>query len=145
MLKRISVKLTAALVWALFATMASAELVVIVHPDNPVTKITQAQLKQIFLGRMPLFPDSKIEIVALDLPGNDPEFSEFYQKVVNLEAAKLKRYRAYYLFSGRGKLPKEMDSANAVVEEVLANQKAIGYIDQSHLKDNVRVVLTIAD
>ena len=145
MLKRISVKLTAAWVLALFATVASAELVVIVHPDNPVSTITQAQLKQIFLGRMPLFPNSKIEIVALDLPNSHPSFAEFYRKVMKLETAELKRYRAYYLFSGRGKLPREMESATAVVKEVSANPRAIGYIDHSLLSKNIRMITTVAD
>ena len=127
----------------LWNTQSFCELAIIVHPDNPQNELSQKQLQRIFLGRMPLFPQTEKEITALDLPDDHPAFIEFYRRVVEMEGTQLKRYRAYYLFSGRGKLPVKKTSAQEVLKAVSENQWAIGYINSSSVNDSVRVLLEI--
>lgn len=121
-----------------------AELAVIVHPDNPVDTLTQHQVRRIFLGRMPLYPNTGDQVLTLDLPANDPCFDAFYSTVVEMGGTKLKRYRAYYLFSGRGKLSKELTSHGDMLKTVATNKLAVGYVDSKYIDQSVKVLLTIS-
>jgi len=133
------------LVSLLFIPWAWADLAIIVHPDNPQQSISKHQLRLIFLGRMPLFPASGEEIIAFDLPESDSGYETFYRNVVELEGTRLKRYRAYYLFSGRGKLPRPTDSNAAILQQVADNERAIGYVDSRLVNEKVKVLLTLPE
>ncbi len=136
-------RVVASFAFSLLCLAAHAELAVIVHPENPLQKITTPELKKIFLGRMPLFPDSKREVHAIDLPDENPVFQDFYRRVVQLEGVELKRYRAYYLFSGRGRLPTVANSPAEVVETVRTDKGAIGYVSQEDVTPDTRILLLL--
>jgi len=133
------------LVSLLFIPWAWADLAIIVHPDNPQQSISKHELRLIFLGRMPLFPTSGEEIIAFDLPESDSGYETFYRNVVELEGTRLKRYRAYYLFSGRGKLPRPTDSNATILQQVADNERAIGYVDSRLVNEKVKVLLTLPE
>lgn len=124
---------------------ARADIAVIVHPQNTLASLDPQGLKKIFLGRMPLFPDSHREIHPIDLPDEDPVFVAFYRQVVELEGTDLKRYRAYYLFSGRGRLPAQAATADDVINKVATEIGAIGYIDARAVTPAIRVILILPD
>lgn len=122
---------------------AHADIAVIVHPQNKLATLTPQQLKKIFLGRMPLFPVSSHEIRAIDLPDDNAVFREFYHQVVELDGTELKRYRAYYLFSGRGRLPDIAQTPEEMIEKVAADTGAIGYVDRNAIDETTTRVLVI--
>lgn len=135
----------AMLIGLLCMCSAWADLAIIVHPDNPQQSINKHELRLIFLGRMPLFPASGEEIIAFDLPESNSGYETFYRNVVELEGTRLKRYRAYYLFSGRGKLPRPTDSDEAMLQHVADNPRAIGYVDSQLANEQVKVLLTLPE
>lgn len=120
-----------------------ADIAIIVHPQNPLTELSEADLKKIFLGRLPLFPQSRQEIHPLDLPEWHPTFIDFYQRLLQLDGIKLKRYRAYYLFSGRGRLPTATTSESDLISRVANDPAAIGYLDASQPRDQVHTLLML--
>lgn len=122
---------------------ALADIAVVVHPQNKIESISTQELKKIFLGRMPLFPGSGREIRAIDLPDEHPLFQAFYRQVVELEGTDLKRYRAYYLFSGRGRLPAAASSTEEVIRMISEDQGAIGYLDSQDVPEGARVILVL--
>ena len=124
---------------------ALADIAVIVNPHNPVSALTQDDLQKIFLGRMPLFPQTDREIHAIDLPDSSTTFAAFYRRVVKLDGTRLKRYRAYYLFSGRGRLPEEAQNQADVIDRVSKDETAIGYVDCRKVTDVVRVLTVLPD
>lgn len=124
--------------------LTRADIAVVVHPSNHITQLTEQDLKKIFLGRMSLFPDSGRAIRAIDLPDEHPLFQAFYRQVVELEGVDLKRYRAYYLFSGRGRLPAVAASSQEVIHMISDDPAAIGYLDSDEVpKEGVRVILVL--
>lgn len=125
------------------AEPALADIAVVVHPQNKTDGITTQELKKIFLGRMPLFPGGGREVRAIDLPDEHPLFQAFYRQVVELEGTDLKRYRAYYLFSGRGRLPAVASSTADVIRMITEDPGAIGYLDSQDVPDGVRVILVL--
>ncbi len=122
---------------------AHADIAIIVHPDNPLSSLQESDLKKIFLGRMPLFPQTRQEIHPFDLPEDHPVFVRFYQQVLQQDGAKLKRYRAYYLFSGRGRLPTSARSTDDMISQIAQDPAAIGYIDASQSSRSIKVLLTL--
>lgn len=118
---------------------ASGDVVVIVHPDNPVSSLSQKEIQRLFLGRMHMFPNSNTKVESVDQEEGSSVYQEFYRKVINMSAGKLKRYRAYYLFSGKGKLPIGTHGPS-VVDHVSSTENAISYVDISEVNDKVKVV-----
>lgn len=132
------------LICILSSTHSSAdEILVIVNPDNPIESLDQKQIQQLFLGRMSLFPNSEVKVSAVDQEENSKAYQHFYKNVMNINDTKLKRYRAYYLFSGKGQVPKTMDSIKALIQYVSKNPNAIAYINKQDLNDSVKVVYPI--
>ena len=125
----------------LCAAMANAEVVVIVSAKSRVTMLTSEQAAQIFLGKTGTFPNGE-QALPLDLPEGVPIRSEFYEKVANKNPKQLLAYRANMVFSGKGQIPKELNSSKEVKKLVAENPSAIGYIEKSLVDETVRVVLT---
>ena len=117
-----------------------ADVAVIVHPESATNELTPRQVKKLFLGRMHMFPSTNIEAVPIDQKESQRTYSVFYSDLIGMTPVKLKRYRAAYLFSGKGRLPLEVDSDLQVRSYIAGNRSAIGYIDASLLDESVKVV-----
>ena len=127
----------------LFTTPAVADIAIIAHPANPQSSLSEKEVQKIFLGRLRMFPDSNTETVTLDLPEESTLYSEFYEQIAKMNAAKVKRYRAYYLFSGKGRIPEQVDNQQAVIKKVMENPAAIGYVDTSEDLSQVKILLLL--
>ena len=68
---------------------------------------------------------------------------EFYLKLVKLSAIKVSRYRAAYIFSGRGAFPTQVKDSAEVKNIVANNPNAIGYIDSKFVDQSVKVVFSL--
>lgn len=122
---------------------ARADIAIIVHPQNPLTELSESDLKKIFLGRLPLFPKTGQEIHPLDLPEEHATFTDFYRRLLQLDGTKLRRYRAYYLFSGRGRLPATTDTVTEMISKVAEDPAAIGYVDATNVTAQVKTLLVL--
>ena len=121
-------------------TEIQAEIVVVVHPDNPITSLTKKDVKRLFLGRMHNFPNSDIKVESIDHAEGSADYDKFYSSIINMNKSKLKRYRAYYLFSGKGRLPTQIKTVSKVLEYIAKTKNAIAYIDRKNITDRVKVV-----
>ena len=118
------------------ALPASAEVVVIVSPKNPATRMFSEQASQFFLGKSNLF-------TPVDLPESSAVRAEFYKKVADKDTAQVKALWSKLVFTGKATAPKEYASAAEVKKAVAADPKAIGYIEKSAVDDTVKVILTL--
>lgn len=129
---------------ALLATVLSmgafpawaTELVVIVNPQNPATRMLNAQASQFFLGKSTLF-------TPVELSESSPIRAEFYQKVLEKDAAQVKAIWSKLVLTGKGTAPREYSSSAEVKKAVAADKNAIGYIEKSAVDSSVKVVLTV--
>lgn len=117
-----------------------AEIAVIVHPDSPITSLSKKDLKPIFLGRLYRWPNATQDLTILDQPSTAKLYQTFYNEIVGFNTNKLKRYRAGYLFSGKGKLPKTLGDQESVLSEIAGNKYMIGYVDATQLTGEEKVV-----
>jgi ABC-type phosphate transport system substrate-binding protein len=135
-------KITAAAMTLSFLVGASAlpawgaEVVVIVNPKNPATRMFGEQAAQFFVGKSTMFtPVEQADGSAIR--------GEFYQKVIGKDPSQVKAIWSKLVFTGKGTMPAEFKSNADVKKAVAADPTAIGYIDKSALDDTVKVVLTV--
>ena len=124
---------------ASLSAISYGEIAVIVNPDNPISKLSKKDIQRLFLGRLQRFPDSDLKVESIDNDEGSQLYQSFYKQVINMSASKLKRYRAYYLFSGKGKLPEPLANSSRVISHVASSKNAIGYVNSSDVNKDVKV------
>ncbi|MCU6435078.1 hypothetical protein LPB67_14970 [Undibacterium sp. Jales W-56] len=117
-------------------TPAFAELVIVVNPQNPATKMFAAQAAQFFLGGSVLF-------TPVEQAESSPIRAEFYKKVLEKEPAQVQAIWSRIVFTGKGKPPKEYKTSAEVKKAISENVNAIGYIEKSAVDDSVKVITTV--
>jgi ABC-type phosphate transport system substrate-binding protein len=117
-------------------TPAMAELVIIVNPQNPATRMFPSQAAQFFLGGSVLF-------TPVEQAENSAIRAEFYKKVLEKEPAQVQAIWSKIVFTGKGKSPKEMKSSAEVKKIVSESPNAIGYIEKTAVDDTVKVIATV--
>lgn len=125
----------AALLACPFAVLAD-EIVVIVNPQNPATRMFTEQAAQFFLGKSPMF-------TPVDLPENSAVREHFYQKVTGKDVGEVKAIWSKLVFTGKAAAPREYRNSAEVKKAVSADPNAIGYIEKSALDGSVKAILTI--
>jgi len=108
--------------------VANDGVTIIVHPSNPISKISIKQLSDIFSGKILNWkqiggPDKKIVVLSRDRNSGTHVF--FLEHVVKLGDKKNQNEFAPAVLM--------MPSSQAIVEEVSANPSAIGYIGLGYL------------
>lgn len=128
-------KLLSALALLGCATLAQAEVAVIVNPGASAAP-AQAQVANIFLGK-----DKSLK--GVDQKDWNPTKEKFYAGVANKNEAQLKSYWSGLVFTGKGQpLPSVAGDAE-VVAKVAAEADAIGYVDKAAVTDKVKVLFTL--
>lgn len=122
---------------------AAADILVVTNANNSVDELTLQQVKKLFLGRMNRFPDTGQDVSVLDLDEQQQLHQKFYEFVINMDSNRLKRYRARYLFSGKGMLPEKVNNQQEMLQLITEKLTAVGYIElegQQSLPEGVKVV-----
>jgi hypothetical protein len=118
------------------APVMAGELVVVVNPKNPATRMFSEQAAQFFLGKSTVF-------TPIDYDDGVAIRNEFYSKVLQKDAAQVKSIWSKLVFTGKGTAPKEFKTAAEVKKAIAADVSAIGYMDKSAVDDSVKVILTV--
>ncbi len=131
------ISMPAAVILALLlATYARAEdIVVIVNPA--AAPLSKEQIADIYLAR-------NSEWTPIDQAAGSSIYAEFYRKATGHDVAQVKAIWSKVLFTGRGVPPKQLLDSTAVKKAVVANPKAVGYIQKSAVDASVKVVLPLS-
>ncbi|MES2298446.1 MAG: hypothetical protein V4582_15485 [Pseudomonadota bacterium] len=121
---------------AFAAPVFASEIVVIVNPKNPATKMFSEQAAQFFIGKSTMF-------TPVEHPESAAIRGEFDQKVLGKDPSQVKAIWSKLVFTGKGTAPKEYPSSAEVKKAVAADVAAIGYIEKSAVDDTVKVILTV--
>jgi ABC-type phosphate transport system substrate-binding protein len=117
------------------ASVANAEVVVVVHPSHAAASMSTEQVADVFLGK-------STALSPVDQPESSAVRKEFYQKATGKDAAQVKALWTRLIFTGKATPPKEVASSADVKKAVAADPKAIGYIEKSAVDGSVKVVFT---
>lgn len=121
---------------------ARAELVIIVHPSNPIERITMPQIADIYLKKKFSFPQGR-SVEPIDQEANNPIRSMFYATILGRTEAQIRAYWSKRIYAGKRYPPDTLSSDQQVREYIAEHRDAIGYIDDSSVDDSVRVVSVI--
>jgi ABC-type phosphate transport system substrate-binding protein len=121
------------------SVQAQADVVAVVSTRSSITRLSNSQLADIFLGKVSRFPDGTLA-VPVDLGDGSAERDQFYGKVTGKTPAQIKAYWSKVIFTGRGQPPKAVQNGRDMKKYIAANIDAIGYIDSTMVDDSVRAL-----
>lgn len=128
-------------------SVARADIVVIVHPDNPVRNLSPKQVSDLYMGRSRHFllgEDQTPQAASIyEQPADSSVRETFFRLLNGMSLSQLNAYWARLRFSGEVLPPATAADSKAVLETVSRNRNAIGYVDAAAVNDSVKVVLRL--
>jgi hypothetical protein len=117
---------------------ASIEPVVVANPQLDVS-LSPSIIKNIFLGRWDELPDgTPIDIV--EQYAESEIRIQFHNKFTGKNQSQLNAFRAKLVFTGRGKIPREVNNVKELEKLLLENPNFIGYMDRANVPDSLKIV-----
>lgn len=114
--------------------LAGDPLAVIVNIKNPITSITENQLRRIYEDRM-LKWENGTPITVYDLSVNDPLRESFSRKIFGSPSEKIAEMWAHLKITNQAKNPPiTMKSEYVIMKMVSAEEGAIGYVSLNTVK-----------
>jgi ABC-type phosphate transport system substrate-binding protein len=117
--------LFAALVIALVAPVAAADIQVIANPNVGVAELTTGDLKDIFLGSKTAVGGGAVEPVFEQSGATHEQFLKTY---LGKSDTALRNHFKTLVFTGKGAQPKAFASDAEVLKYVMSTKGAIGYV-----------------
>jgi ABC-type phosphate transport system substrate-binding protein len=130
-----------AALWIVSLACAATDLVVIANPHSGVERLSRAQTSALFTGRHKRLP-SGMAAIPVDQVADK---AAFYRALLGKELPEVQSYWARIIFSGGGSPPQQAATADEVIEMVVNNRGAIGYIPRARADARVRVVAELRE
>jgi hypothetical protein len=122
------------------ATARETPYLVIVHPQNLTPALDRAAVTRFFMRKTTRWPDGRT-VRPVDLPTDSPVRQSFAEDLLGRTAVAVRAYWQQAIFSGRAVPPPELPNDDAVIDYVLANEGAIGYVSRAASLRHTRVLL----
>lgn len=119
--------------------VASSELVLIVHKDNPTSSLSRSQLIDLYMGRFVAFPNGE-KAIPVDIEDDLQTREKFYGSLVGMPLARVNAYWSKVKFSGRARPPTQQKDEKAILNFVMQTENAIAYVHESNVTDDVKIV-----
>jgi len=117
----------------------TADVVAVVSSTSTTTSLSNAQVTDIFLGKVSRFPNGTLA-VPIDQAEGSPVRDEFYATFAGKSPAQVRSLWAKIIFTGRGQPPKTVSNSIEVRKLLAANPQAIGYMERSSVDSSVKVL-----
>ena len=117
---------------------AAAEIVVVVHQDSPLDKLSQRDVINIFLAKTNRNIDGE-RVTALEIDNSDYK-EVFYKTISGKTIPQLKSYWSALIFTGKGKPPKSFNESESLVAELRSNLYAITYLPADQVTSSMKIV-----
>jgi ABC-type phosphate transport system substrate-binding protein len=132
---------TAALGLLLTLTAGEARAVeVVVNSHNPVTRLSRQELLAIFTMRQRNWPDGTPIVVLVQNPKSDVH-AKFCKDLLKLFPHQLQTTWDRLVYSGSGRAPVELKTAQALAEKIAATPGGIGYMESSDSDPHAKTVI----
>jgi ABC-type phosphate transport system substrate-binding protein len=139
----------AAIAWAVLLAIAvlcatvlaqpQPAFVIIVHPNNRNTVVDRKFVEDAFLKKVTRWPDDAL-IRPVDLPQSSEVRRRFSGDVLKRSVDAVRGYWQQRIFSGRDVPPPELDTDDDVVNYVIKNEGAVGYVSGGAARGSARTV-----
>jgi hypothetical protein len=129
---------TLAILLALTAADARADVVVIADAASPVAALGAEEVARIFLGKSETTV-SGVRVIAIDQPEGSAVRDEFYRQLTGKTPAQVRAYWARIIFTGKGQPPRQLGAA-AAARLLAENPRAIAYVDRTAVPAGARIL-----
>lgn len=146
-----TILLASALAWwlvpsSLLCASASAQALsaapafrVVVHPDQPASRLEADFVAAAFLRKTTRWPNGQ-PIRPVDQDASSAVRRKFSSDVLHRSVAAVRNYWQQLIFTGRGLPPPELNNDQEVLKYVARNAGAIGYVSGNCEASGVKVV-----
>ncbi|MBN2245600.1 MAG: hypothetical protein JW755_07120 [Candidatus Aminicenantes bacterium] len=117
----------------------SQDYKVIVNQDNPVSKLKRSVVSDLFLKKQDDFPDG-MKALPVDLIPTHPIRGKFSDNIHKKRVRAIEAYWQQQIFSGQGVPPPVKNTEDEIIEYVLNNLGAIGYVSVSIAAPGVKEI-----
>ena len=105
---------------------------------NPPIKLSKSEVKAIFMGGA-----NSHDLKGVALTPENKARKQFNAKIIGMTESRIQSYWAQMRFSGRLTPPKEVESAEQMLDYLRANEGSVGYLSEStQLPEGLKVVYT---
>lgn len=122
---------------------AQSDVVVVVHPENPLQALDSATVKRLYLGQARRFPGGA-SVEFMSLPGEHEITQSFFGSVLNMSASQVKTHWASLVFTGRGNPPEQRENQAQLLEWLARTPNGITFLHPLKVDDTVKVILTVS-
>lgn len=127
------------LILCVFSVNAQEPLVVVVHKNNPIEELSRSELIDLFMGKYVAFPNN-VKAIPVELNGDHEVKVEFYQSLVGMTLSRVNAYWSRLHFTGRKRAAVFKPNENDIINFIMTNEQAIGYMPQSLITGDLKVV-----
>ena len=117
----------------------SEQLVVVINIKNPVNRLTKSEVIDIFMGKYLAYPNGELAS-PIELDDDHQLKAHFYQNLIGRSVASVNAYWSRLKFSGRKRSARVLNSEEDVIKQLDETQFSIGYIRESKVTPNLKVV-----
>jgi len=118
-------------------SLLAENFVVITHKDNPITTLNKSEIRSIYLKKRRFWDGTKL--LALNLPPNHMLRQNFEKSILQMSASNIEMYWLKQHYKGH-RPPYRLESIKSVVLFIKKVKGAIGYIPESLVDSNVKVI-----
>ncbi|MBI5328931.1 MAG: hypothetical protein HZB80_11700 [Deltaproteobacteria bacterium] len=133
------------IIFLLFAANTYADdIAVIVNATGPLTEISEADIREIYLGNMKFAGGAAVMPIHYK---EGPVKDKFLSSIIGMDSKKYRLYWTKKVFQEGGSLPVSQNSPQLIMLLVRKNAGAIGYITVSELDGvkGIKVITKIKD
>jgi len=112
---------------------------IIVHPDNPTTSVGRDFVRDAYLKKASQWRGGTT-LRPIDLSTSFPVRERFTAEVLKKTPSQLKNYWNQRIFSGKGVPPPEVSSVKDMIQYVVSEPGAIGYIPDTVDAGDAKVI-----
>ena len=123
-----------------FSTCITAQIAVIANKSIKISSIDKTTLKNLYELNSNQLAGEKVKL--FDITGDDNVISSFYS-YINNSVSEIKKKWMKAKLTGNGNPPEFVNSYEEMVSKVASTKGGIGYVKQSLVKEDVKVLLII--
>ena len=118
---------------------SAGEILIIANPSVPANVLDQQEIQKIFLGKIAKW--SNDDMVTIVVSKEEQVHKRFLNEYVKRSANQFQMVWRQNLFTGKGKIPVQVNSMDELVEYVANTEGAIGYISSTEsVPEQVKVI-----
>jgi ABC-type phosphate transport system substrate-binding protein len=115
-----------------FNSLVAQEVVVIVNKDNPVSTMSQIEVKLYYMRKIKQqWPALGVAILPVGLKSDSPAKSSFHSVIMKMSESELEAYFKQRQFSNAEAMPATFNSENDIIDYVSRNKGAIAYVSKA--------------